>query len=150
MGYAQSKLANVLHAMEIPRRYTGVTAYSLHPGWVQSNLFRHQVGPCCKPIFECCAMKCLGKMINVWDGSQTSLHCILSEPEDLENGGFYSQLGIYVDKASRAGGWPLKLPNVEATDANASRLWEESVKLVGLGPSGSDSQPTEVKAPEAQ
>lgn len=147
-AYAQSKLANVLHAMELPKRYTGVTAYSLHPGWVQSNLIRHAVPGCCKCCLECCAMKCVPNgMINVWDGTQTSLHCILSEPEDLENGAFYSQFGVYKDKASQAGGWPMKLPNAEATPENATRLWEESVKLVGLDSSAVIGAPTEVKAP---
>jgi len=140
-AYTQSKLANVLHAREIAKGYTGVTAYSLHPGWVQSKLMRHMVPcGCVGCCLDCCCMKCTGQMINVWDGSQTSLHCILSEPEDLENGAFYSQFGIYKDKASQAGGWPMKLPNPNATDENAARLWEESVKLVGLGAAGDASR----------
>merc|ERR1719296_403961 len=146
-AYAQSKLANVLHAMEIPKRYKGVTAYSLHPGWVKTNLMKHAIPGCCMCCLSCCCMKCAGYMINVWDGTQTSLHCILSEPEALEDGAFYSQFGIYKDKASQAGGWPLKLPNPEATPGNAARLWEESVKLVGLDSSSVIGAPTEVKAP---
>mmetsp|Transcript_108310 Transcript_108310/g.305352 ORF Transcript_108310/g.305352 Transcript_108310/m.305352 type:complete len:332 (-) Transcript_108310:94-1089(-) len=148
-AYAQSKLANVLHASEIAKRYKGVSAYSVHPGWVQSKLMRHVVPGCCSCCVECCCMNCTGSMINVHDGSQTSLHCILSEPEALENGAFYSQFGIYKDKASRSGGWPMQLPNPNANDGNAARLWEESVKLVGLGPAGhAPSEAMVVKAPE--
>lgn len=149
-AYTQSKLANVLHAMQIAKSYNGVTAYSLHPGWVQSKLMRHMGPGCVTCCLECCCMKCTGAMINVWDGSQTSLHCILSEPEALENGAFYSQFGIYKDKASQKGGWPMKIPNANATDEIAARLWDESAKLVGLGPSGSVPEAWAVKAPGQQ
>lgn len=39
-SYGQSKLANVLHARMLANRLegTGVTAYSVHPGWARSNL----------------------------------------------------------------------------------------------------------------
>ena len=42
-AYTQSKLANVLHALNLAKRLegTGVAAYSLHPGWVRSNLAKH-------------------------------------------------------------------------------------------------------------
>ena len=41
-AYGNSKLANILHAMELSRRLkgTGVTAYSLHPGAVTTELAR--------------------------------------------------------------------------------------------------------------
>lgn len=42
VAYGNSKLANILHAMELSRRLqgTGVTAYSLHPGAVVTELAR--------------------------------------------------------------------------------------------------------------
>jgi NAD(P)-dependent dehydrogenase (short-subunit alcohol dehydrogenase family) len=42
-SYAQSKLANVLHAKALAKRLegTGVTAVSLHPGWVRTRLIRN-------------------------------------------------------------------------------------------------------------
>lgn len=132
-AYAQSKLANALHAMEIPKRYKGVTAYSLHPGWVQSELMRYAGPGCVVKCLQCCCMNVTGAMINVWDGSQTSLHCILSETSQLQDGAFYSQFGIYADPDSQNGGWPMKLPNPQANPDFAQQLWDESVKLVGLG-----------------
>jgi len=153
-SYGQSKLANVLHAMEIAKRYKGVTAYSLHPGWVQSGLMKTSFGPlaCCQPCADCVFMRCNGDMITVWDGSQTSLHCILSEPSELENGAFYSQFGIYRDEYAKPGGWPMRHPNsAGATPENSARLWEESVALVGLGstPAGV-AHATSAKAPLMQ
>lgn len=146
-AYAQSKLANVLHAMEIPKRYNGVTAYAVHPGWVQTKLFRHQLPGCCFACLGCCCVNCTGDMIKVWDGSQTSLHCILSEPEDLQNGAFYSQFGIYQDKQSKKGGWPMNLPNPLANKEVSARLWDESAKAVGLALESDTAQATIVQAP---
>jgi WW domain-containing oxidoreductase len=43
LAYGQSKLANGLFAMELARRLSGtrVTANALHPGVVDTNLYRH-------------------------------------------------------------------------------------------------------------
>lgn len=71
-----------------------------------------------------------GDMIVPEDGAQTTLHCVLAD--DIESGKFYSQFGIYADDESKAGGWPMKLPNANGTDENADRLWKMSEKLVGL------------------
>ncbi|XP_052874134.1 short-chain dehydrogenase TIC 32, chloroplastic-like isoform X2 [Gossypium arboreum] len=44
-AYGQSKLANVLHAKDLARRLkedeVAITANSLHPGAIATNLFRH-------------------------------------------------------------------------------------------------------------
>lgn len=44
-AYGQSKLSNVLHANELTRRFKeeglNITANSLHPGIITTNLFRH-------------------------------------------------------------------------------------------------------------
>jgi len=95
-------------------------------------------------------MRCLGDMINVWDGSQTSLHCILSEPSALENGAFYSQFGVYADEYAKPGGWPMRNPNPEATPENAAKLWDTSAALVGLGSTPAGAQASSAKAPLMQ
>jgi NAD(P)-dependent dehydrogenase (short-subunit alcohol dehydrogenase family) len=42
-AYAQSKLANLLHAKELAKRVSGsnVVVTSVHPGWVRTNLIRN-------------------------------------------------------------------------------------------------------------
>jgi len=130
-AYGQSKLANVFHAQEIAKRYRGVIAASVHPGWVDSNLGRHSVGDgCAKWLVQKIFRDCTGDMISPEDGAMTSLYCCLAD--NIENGAFYSQFGIYKDKTSKAGGWPMKLPNPNDTPENSARLWDESEKLVGL------------------
>ena len=49
------------------------------------------------------------------------------DADDMESGTF----GIYKDKNSRKGSWPLKMINLNATPEAAAKLWEESEKLVG-------------------
>jgi NAD(P)-dependent dehydrogenase (short-subunit alcohol dehydrogenase family) len=133
-AYAQSKLANVLHARQLARRLegTGVTAVSVHPGWVRTNLIRSSVpvwvqNTIARPFLR------LAGMIEPWEGTQTTLFALLSPEVPSHNGAFFSQLGIYRDKSANKGGWPLHSPNPEAhDDAIAERLDSVSRQLVGL------------------
>lgn len=133
-AYAQSKLANVLHARELARRLAGtqVTAVSLNPGWVRTNLIRNTAPVWLQNLLQP-VLRYAGGMIEPWEGAQTTLHCLLA-PEITEHAGaYYSQIGLYHDRAARAGGWPLVSPNPLAQDDKvALRLWEISEKLVGL------------------
>jgi NAD(P)-dependent dehydrogenase (short-subunit alcohol dehydrogenase family) len=133
-AYAQSKLANLLHARQLAKRLagTGVTAVSVHPGWVRTNLMRNSMpvwvqNYVLRPAFR------LAGMIEPWEGTQTTLHALLSPEVPAQNGAYFSQLGTYRDKSANKGGWPLPSPNPEATDDKvAERLDAESRKLVGL------------------
>lgn len=133
-AYAQSKLANLLHARELARRLegTGVTAVSVHPGWVRTNLARNTMplwvqNLVVRPVFG------LMGMIEPWEGAQTSLHAVLADDVPEHNGAYFSQTGMYRDKACNKGGWPLRSPNPNAHDeVKAARLYEVSQKLVGL------------------
>lgn len=132
-AYGSSKLANALFAMELPKRFTGVTAVSLHPGWVESELMRHMLPRgCFGSLMIWCFKRVLGTMMSVDDGSQTSLFCALAPIDQLQNGAFYSQVGIYVDPVTAKGGWPMPCPNPNANEQEAAKLWEHSLKAVGL------------------
>ena len=136
-AYAQSKLANLLHAKELARRWegTGVTAVSVHPGWVRTNLARHSMPVWLQNTVIRPLLKMAG-MIEPWEGAQTSLHAVLADDVSAHQGEFYSQLGLYRDKAHNGGGWPMVSPNPAAhDDAKAARLWDVSEELVGLNAS---------------
>ncbi len=131
-AYAQSKLANVLHAKHLAKRLKDddVAAVSVHPGWVRTNLIR-QTAPTwvqdivLRPFFA------LGGMIEPWEGAQTTLFALLSP--SIENGAYYSQTGTYRDKTKKKGGWPLVSPNPNAHDDDAAaKLDAVSRSLVGL------------------
>ena len=129
-AYAQSKLANLLHAKSLARRLKedGVTVVSVHPGWVRTNLGRHTAPNFVQNILLRPVFSLMGQ-IDAWQGAQTSLYAALSD--DLESGAYYSQTGVYRDKSKNAGGWPLISPNPQAQDdALADALYEHSLSLV--------------------
>lgn len=133
-AYAQSKLANLLHAKALAKRLegTGVTAVSVHPGWVRTNLARHSMpvwvqNYVLRPFFG------LMGMIEPWVGAQSSLYAALADDVSEHSGAYYSQTGVYREKGCNKGGWPMKSPNPAANDdATADALFEKSRTLVGL------------------
>ena len=146
-AYGASKLANVLMIDEAARRFagSGVIYASVHPGWVDSSLGSEAFGVnrkgergCCSLVnclvccfTSCSCARCNGTFLGPVDGAQTSLYCCLEDADRMENGAFYSQNGIYKDKQSKKGGWPMPLPNPNRTPESATKLWGVSAKLVG-------------------
>lgn len=133
-AYAQSKLANLLHARELAARLagTGVTAVSVHPGWVRTNLIRSTM-PTWAQDFLLRPVLRLSGMIEPWEGAQTTLYALLSPEVPSHAGAYFSQLGMYRDRKAKGGGWPLRSPNPNAhDDAAARRLYQVSQTLVGL------------------
>lgn len=132
-AYAQSKLANVLHARALSRRLADTTAIavSVHPGWVRTRLITHTMPLFFQdfPLFRA-VFRALG-MIEPWEGAQATLHALLAPDVAQHSGAFFSQLGHYRDKSCNGGGFPMVSPNPEANDdAIAERLWQESERLV--------------------
>eukprot|EP00397_Hematodinium_sp_SG-2012_P042720 GEMP01047314.1.p1 GENE.GEMP01047314.1~~GEMP01047314.1.p1 ORF type:complete len:341 (+),score=89.72 GEMP01047314.1:164-1186(+) len=128
-AYGQSKLANYLHALELNERLKDkhVIAASLHPGYVESDLFRHT-----NAIVMAIGKWLPSGLINSWEGTQTTLHCCLTD--NLQGGAFYSQRGspisfmAYPIRFKSAIGWPCTepLPSPEMTRDNAETLWSIS------------------------
>jgi len=133
-AYAQSKLANVLHAKELAARLegTGVTAVSVHPGWVRTRLMRSSMplwiqDYLMRPFFQ------MAGMIEPWEGAQSSLYALLAPEVPQHAGAFFSQIGWYREKSANRGGWPLRSPNPEVHAPGVDvKLAEVSRKLVGL------------------
>lgn len=136
-AYSEAKVASVLYAKELAERLsgTGVTTYSVHPGWARSNFggggnaIMKGLMAITKPIFA---------MLNIsdssWESAQTSLHCLLSDDAPKHSGEYFSQHSVlYRDKECKKGGWPMKSPNPHANDMNAARkLVEVCREKVGL------------------
>jgi retinol dehydrogenase-12 len=107
--YSASKLANVLFSAELARRVsgTGITTYSLHPGVVASDAWRHMPQPA-RWLYT-------RGMLSNEQGAQTSLYCALS-PEVAGESGLY-----YDDRR-------IKAPSGLAQDRTlAAELWERSL-----------------------
>lgn len=105
-SYAQSKLANILWAKEFAKRMkdSGVTAYSVHPGIIISDLGRYMA-----PVWE---KDLEGKSIieklmaavfgTVWissnmataEGALTQLYVATASVDELTDGAFYWPIGV--------------------------------------------------------
>lgn len=136
-AYAQSKLANLLHAKELARRLdgTGVTAVSVHPGWIRSNFGAEVIPGFLRRPMNLMLRPFSGFLgiVTPYEGAQTTLHCLLDDDVPKHNGAYFSQNSIlYPNKENRPGGWPMRSPNPNAHDVKqAERLYEISLELVG-------------------
>lgn len=121
-SYRQSKLANIMFTRELARRLagTGVSAYSLHPGVVRTELGRHFF-----PTFALwkrilAAPFLLFVMKTPLQGAQTTIHCATADDKELISGTYFSDC------------LP-KEPAPQAKDDEVARkLWELSTEMVGL------------------
>jgi NAD(P)-dependent dehydrogenase (short-subunit alcohol dehydrogenase family) len=116
-AYGQSKLMNVLFTNELARRLagTGVTANTLHPGFVASN-FGKSEGPFWAAAFT--LMRPF--MISAEKGAQTVTY-LASSPDVADATG-----GYYVNCK------PARSNSIARDEAAARRLWEVSERLTGL------------------
>ena len=107
-AYAQSKLAQVMHAMTLADRHepSKLLAYSVHPGVVSTKLLRQGFGPVTGITPEA--------------GANTSVRLAGGITEDEPSGSYYSD-GVATPPASAA-----------RDEAARQRLWDESVKLAKL------------------
>ena len=116
-AYSQSKLALVLFTHELARRLrgTGVTANSLHPGAVATNIWGDWLGPAAF----------LGKvtrlfMLSPEKGAKTQVYLASSPDVEGVSGEYYEFHG---KKESSAESYNQGL---------AEKLWDVSAKMVGL------------------
>jgi NAD(P)-dependent dehydrogenase (short-subunit alcohol dehydrogenase family) len=115
--YGRSKLCNILFTRELARRWegSGVTANSLHPGFV-STRFGDQSGGVLSLVVRAAKMFA----ISPEKGAETIIH--LASSDEAGNAS-----GLYYYKCRPA------TPTREAQDNNAARrLWQESEKLAGI------------------
>lgn len=119
--YGQSKTANILFTDELARRLegTGITANSLHPGMIRSNLGRGN-GAMADRLHDLVGVVLYPFFKTVEDGAKTSLHLVTS-PEVA------TISGRYFANSRRA------RPSAHATNPEtARRLWQISEQLTGL------------------
>ncbi|XP_063063035.1 retinol dehydrogenase 12, like isoform X2 [Engraulis encrasicolus] len=116
-AYSQSKLANVLFTRLLATKLkgTGVTAYSLHPGVVQTDLWRHlnkaeqAVMWMARPFTKTSVQ-----------GAQTTIYCAVEPELATESGGYYSDCA----KATCS--------TLGSDDKMAQDLWDLTCKLLNI------------------
>ncbi|KTG43010.1 hypothetical protein cypCar_00032277 [Cyprinus carpio] len=116
--YCRSKLANIYFTQELAHMMEGkgVTAYAVHPGYVQSNwtchysvLFRILVQVVMFMFFVSCEA-----------GAQTVVYCAVSDEVLTHNGGYFTDCR------------PAHLRAFARDSGVAKKLWEASERLVQL------------------
>jgi len=110
--YGVSKLANILFSAHLAKELagTGVSTYSLHPGVVDTEVWRELPG-FLRPLLR------LRGLLTPEEGAQTTLYCALQAPA--------SESGLYYDKSR------IKTPSRIAQDAQlAEQLWYQSLQWV--------------------
>nr|XP_055038921.1 retinol dehydrogenase 12, like [Misgurnus anguillicaudatus] len=116
-AYSQSKLANILFTRSLAKRLegTGVTTYALHPGVVQTDLWRHLSKPeqavmwMARPFTKTSVQ-----------GAQTTIYCAVEPELDTESGRYYSDCA------------PANCCQAALDDDMAQRLWELSCKMLSI------------------
>lgn len=116
-AYSQSKLANILFTRLLAKRLegTGVTVYSLHPGVVQTELWRHVNG------FQQFVMNMISPFTkNSVQGAQTTIYCAVEPTLETESGGYYSDCA------------PASCSAAATDDDMAQKLWELSCQMLSI------------------
>jgi NAD(P)-dependent dehydrogenase (short-subunit alcohol dehydrogenase family) len=115
-AYGQSKIANLLFAKELQRRFAGTrrTAYAVHPGVVDTNLGRN-LGPVLRGVATA-----IGPLVlkSVAEGAATEVFAAV-------NAKALPLAGSYLANSN------VKRPRADAEDAAlATRLWAASEEIV--------------------
>jgi NAD(P)-dependent dehydrogenase (short-subunit alcohol dehydrogenase family) len=114
-AYARGKLMNILHAMEITRRFDGVAAASFHPGGVATG-FGREGSWLMRLVFQGPLRKLY--LVTPEQGADTLVWLLQGEPgRDWTPGEYYAKR-----KTARR--------NAQAGRESARRLWEASEALL--------------------
>ena len=130
-AYAQSKLANVLHAAELEERFrengVNVAAFAVHPGILREEL-RHALsfpgGGLLYALAEGLATKTPER------AAATVVHCAAADRRRLAAAA--NQGRYYADCAPRRSSLPARDPRL------ARNVWEHSERLLGLEPGSAE------------
>jgi NAD(P)-dependent dehydrogenase (short-subunit alcohol dehydrogenase family) len=106
--YGVSKLCNILFSAELARKLegSGVSTYSLHPGVVDTEIWRAVPAPF-RPLLK------LRGLLSAEEGAETTLYCATVCPQ--------TESGLYYSKSTP------RLPSAAALDrSTAAELWRRS------------------------
>jgi len=128
-AYGQSKTANILHAVELDRRWRGdgVRAFAIHPGAILTELGRH-LG---RSDLADLAARSPGSKLefkSIPAGAATQVFAATA-PELADRGGVYLEDCHVAEVHEGQGSWGVRGYALDAD--NAARLWALSAQAVG-------------------
>ncbi|KAF2104586.1 retinol dehydrogenase 14 [Rhizodiscina lignyota] len=108
--YGQSKLANLLYAQELAKRYPQITSVSVHPGFVMTGLYDNVNFLIRLPAL----ISSIGRTVPVDQGHYNQVWATTCRKSDIINGQYYEPVGVVGKDISKA-----------AQDKQlAERLWD--------------------------
>lgn len=87
--YSQSKLANILHASEIARRYPIISVAAVHPGVIKTDLVNN-LGLADRTLV---AVTNIGTILTPEQGVQNQLWAATVDKKELQSGAYYEPVG---------------------------------------------------------
>lgn len=116
--YGQSKLANIVYAAELARRYPSLTCLSVHPGVIATELVTN-LDTFNKAFVY---VSTIGQRLTPEEGVLSQLYVAAgAKKESLVNGGFYVPVGVLSND---------KLDKVAKSARLATDLWEWTTKAL--------------------
>lgn len=129
IAYGQSKSANALFALEFDRRHgaSGVHAYSLHPGAIQTDLGRHLTEHISVDVPA-------DRMKTLEQGAATQVYLASAPAAELADlgGRYFEDCGAAAERSERKDGMALGCAPYARDPELAARLWELSAAAVAL------------------
>jgi hypothetical protein len=134
-AYGQSKLANIFFTRELQRRakesgdFSWLTAVTLHPGAVSTDLGRYFIGEIRWKDFKASAPAPLESLVSnalllvtktVQEGASTQIFLAAGAEGKLQPGAYYSDCRIEA------------LESCATNSFDAEKLWEKSEELTGI------------------
>jgi NAD(P)-dependent dehydrogenase (short-subunit alcohol dehydrogenase family) len=89
-AYGQRKLANVLYASQLSKRYQDITTIVIHPGLVHTGLTSH-LGLLDQILAKVATLR--SSYLNVQQGAYNTLWAATADKNALRSGGFYEPVG---------------------------------------------------------
>jgi NAD(P)-dependent dehydrogenase (short-subunit alcohol dehydrogenase family) len=115
--YGQSKLANLLYARELARRYPGILSVAVHPGVVATDLVGSQ-GLLNKAVIYTTNF---GKLLRPEEGAHNQCWAATVARSGIENGMYYEPVG---EKKGE------RLDKTAKDDVLAGKLWDWTEKAL--------------------
>lgn len=113
--YGQSKLANLLHAKELARRYPAITSIAIHPGVVKTNLV-NSISLADRFVFHASQYLMGETLLEESQGCLNQLWGAAGAPkEKLVNGMFYTPVGVESNDL---------LIGIAKSEELAAKLWD--------------------------
>ena len=119
--YGHSKLASVLHARALHDRFheeTGISAYSLHPGIVLTNLQSKNPTLIGTVMKYAVTFRIVPGTVSIREGARTTLFC--ATRQEAKSGGYYVPPGKVDGKAEK----------LCADEKSVERLWAQSERML--------------------